>query len=349
MRNKAFWIVCLFAMMSIFTVMACDDETTSTLQNDDDDDDDDDVNDDDDDMDDDDDDMDDDDDDVTDDDDDDDDDDACEEGETRCTEDGMAVERCFEGSWLSRDCEDGQVCEEGACTAASDDDDDDDDDDVTDDDDDTTDDDDDVTDDDDDDDVNFTEGFSYRADALAIFSPEMAMQGVGDVKVMLNNQITQRIQSGELNFLFNMQADDLQSYPYNAYFGIGEAQGENYTFQTDSSYYVEVIQDPDETDTAYFISQTTEIPIPIQQGMEVTLYDATFQGKYNIASESIESGIIAGAIKQSDAASIVVYGQITLDYVFNMLGITPDHTFSDNTQGYSFIFTYSAQGVMIVE
>lgn len=188
----------------------------------------------------------------------------------------------------------------------------------------------------------------YRATELKINTPAAIVAFGYDVKGMLEDQISSRIASGEINLLLIPQTEDVLDFPYTLAFSIGEKVGDGYVAQADESYSLDVIAGSGERE--FTTELGTEIAIPFGDGPneQFVLRDVIVSGKYNAELTTIREGFIAGAVHEDDAKAMVLYQGYTLADVFALLGIPTDYTFPDGSGvGYKFIFTFKAEGAAI--
>jgi hypothetical protein len=191
---------------------------------------------------------------------------------------------------------------------------------------------------------------AYRLNALELIQPMMAITTPisMDVTARLNEQLTSRIGNYQINIILRPEGNDVLDFPYVMMFLVAEKEGSEYISDPSNSYTMQVIAGEEANE---FTTQNDfQIEIPITDDQNFVIRKAQVSGTYSEDLGTISDGVIAGVVHEDDANSTVVYEtngqQFTLAQVFFALGVQPDYNFEDNKKGYTFIFTFTAQGIV---
>lgn len=195
-------------------------------------------------------------------------------------------------------------------------------------------------------------GASFRFSMIEVVEPIMSAEFGGttyDVNEMVNEEMAAGIAAGDFNGILQPLSEDILAFPYDMRFSMAERSGEDYVLSDETEYAVPV--DSGDSPRRFTTADNLEVVLPLGHEMvdELTLRDLLMRGTYTESLDAIESGFIAGAISKDQAEQIVIYQGFTLADGFLFLGVLPDYTFSDGSKGYSFVISYEAEEVTVVD
>jgi len=172
-----------------------------------------------------------------------------------------------------------------------------------------------------------------------------------DIKQVLEVNIESRIQKNEFNIILIPSKANLAEYPYEMMFVMAgeppQTGDEEPAFAPDynEGYNLKIIKG--ESKEKFTTDKGQELNFPLSEGMDFALKDAVLSGTYT--DEGIDKGALAGVVSQEDANTIEIYQGATLATIFTAMAMVPDYTFDNGKQGYSFIFTYTAEPITLAE
>lgn len=183
-------------------------------------------------------------------------------------------------------------------------------------------------------------GMGYRFSELVLSAP--FTDDTGD---MLNDFFSDSFDNGTLNVLVKVTGDDREAGEVTLAVGPGLVEGTNYSFDGDASSLTCSLAGATFETT---VSGVLQFPHEAFNPPYLPISFLRLSGVLSEDGTSIETGILEGALKVSDAENLTILGAPMVTFLENS-SITPDYDSDENgsPDAYSFKGTFKAAMVTI--